>query len=258
MGRSLEKIIADSWARCTPSSARPSGVVITSSGVRPHAAWKALDLESIPFAGSRRPSARRRSRRRTSGGWRRDVPYCITHSVLATLPALPPRAASLGGTSLRAASSLNIYSAVVNTANNRLTITGQNLSPSGLAPTLVFANTNLTLLSFGNNSAVAKLPVGFAAGSYSLAVTSSAGQNATTTVALGAIGPTGPQGPTGATGPQGPTGPEGSVGPAGPERQGHPPADFVPRGHAPTGASGSRRAHEPHIMGTLQGFAGAC
>jgi len=113
-----------------------------------------------------------------------------------------------------------IFSAVVNTTNNRITITGSNFSPSGLAPTVVFAASKLTVLSFTNHSAVANLPAGFAAGSYSLAVTNSVPQTGTFGVTLGAVGPTGPAGPAGPQGPSGPqgaTGPQGAQGPTGPQ-----------------------------------------
>lgn len=119
-----------------------------------------------------------------------------------------------------AATTVAIYSTVVNTSNNQITITGNSFSPTGLAPTVVFAHTSLSLASFTNHSAVAKLPAGFAAGSYSLTVTNSNIQTATSTVTLGAVGPVGPQGPAGPQGPQGPagaTGPQGPTGPPGPQ-----------------------------------------
>jgi len=109
-----------------------------------------------------------------------------------------------------------IFSAAVNTTNNRITITGSNFSPSGLAPTVVFAHTTLALVSFTNQKLVATLPAGFAAGSYSLTVTNSVPQTGTFGVTLGAVGPTGPQGPAGPAGAQGPAGPAGAQGPAGP------------------------------------------
>src|SRR5580700_6788844 len=96
-----------------------------------------------------------------------------------------------------------IYSTVVNTSNNQITITGQNFSPSGLAPTVAFAHTALLLASFTDQVAVATLPAGFAAGSYSVTVTNSNSQTAALSVTLGAVGPVGPIGPAG---PQGPSG----------------------------------------------------
>jgi len=116
-------------------------------------------------------------------------------------------------TGVRAASTAPaIYAAAVNTSNNHITISGKNFSPSGLAPTVVFATTTLTLVSFTDQKLVATLPAGFPAASYSLVVVNSNSQVATFSVTLGAVGPTGPAGPTGAAGPQGPPGPSGAPG----------------------------------------------
>src|ERR1039458_5350975 len=60
-----------------------------------------------------------------------------------------------------------IYSTSVNTTTNRITIIGAAFSPTGLAPDVVFAATTLVLISFTNQSALAKLPTGFKPGSYS-------------------------------------------------------------------------------------------
>jgi len=119
-----------------------------------------------------------------------------------------------------------IYSTVLNTSNNHITITGNNFSPSGLAPTVVFATTTLTLVSFTNHKLVATLPTGFAAASYPLIVVNSDSQVARLSVTIGAVGPAGPQGPTGTAGPagpQGPTGANGAPGPAGSQGPQGPP-----------------------------------
>lgn len=137
-----------------------------------------------------------------------------------------------------------IFSAVVNTTNNRITINGANFSPSGLAPTVVFATTTLTVLSFTNHSAVARLPAGFAAGSYSLTITNSVPQTGTFGVTLGAVGPTGPQGPTGPAGAQGPAGPAGSAGAAGPQGAPGPQGAQGPTGpQGPPGPAGPSHAY---------------
>jgi len=109
-----------------------------------------------------------------------------------------------------------IYSAVVNTSNNHITIaiTGNNFSLSGLAPTVVFARTALALVSFTNQKLVATLPAGLSAGSYSLTVTNSVPQTGAFSVTIGALGPAGPQGPIGPAGPKGRRGRQ--------ERQGQP------------------------------------
>jgi hypothetical protein len=140
-------------------------------------------------------------------------------SFVSFLAALATIAAGTGS----AATSLAIYSTVVNSQKSQLTIEGNNFSPSGLAPTVVFAHTPLVLASFTNEKAVAQLPTGFGAGTYSLTVMNSSSQSAAFSVTLGAVGPTGPSGPTGPqgiTGPagaQGPLGPAGAQGPAGPQ-----------------------------------------
>jgi len=108
-----------------------------------------------------------------------------------------------------------IYSASLNTTNNRITITGANFSPSGLAPAVALGNTTLALVSFTNHRTVAQSPTGFAAGSYSLTLTNSNSQTGTFSVTLGAVGPTGPQGPAGPQGSTGPAGPQGATGPTG-------------------------------------------
>lgn len=114
-----------------------------------------------------------------------------------------------------------IYSAVVNTSNNHITIaiTGNNFSLSGLAPTVVFARTALALVSFTNQKLVATLPAGLSAGSYSLTVTNSVPQTGAFSVTIGALGPAGPQGPIGPAGPKGPAGPAGAPGTAEPRGQ---------------------------------------
>lgn len=132
------------------------------------------------------------------------------------------------------APAIAIYSAVVNASNNHVTISGKNFSPSGLAPTVVFATTTLTLVSFTDQKVVATLPNGFTAASYSLVVVNSNSQVATFSVTLGAVGPSGapgPAGPTGAQGPAGPTETTGTQGPAGPQ--------------GPAGATGATGAPGP-------------
>ena len=66
-----------------------------------------------------------------------------------------------------------IASATVDYAANRVTITGSNFSPAGVAPTVAFESAALALVSFTNQSAAVSLPAGWGAGSYLLAVTNS-------------------------------------------------------------------------------------
>jgi hypothetical protein len=66
-----------------------------------------------------------------------------------------------------------IASATVDYAANRVTLTGSNFSPTGVAPTVAIENATLALLSFTDRSAAVSLPEGWSAGSYMLAVTNS-------------------------------------------------------------------------------------
>jgi hypothetical protein len=66
-----------------------------------------------------------------------------------------------------------IVSATLDHASNRVTITGSNFSPAGVAPTVAVESATLTLVSFTNQSAAVVLPAGWAPGSYLLAVTNS-------------------------------------------------------------------------------------
>jgi hypothetical protein len=160
-----------------------------------------------------------------------DDPRCMNQvpskgeSAMLKRRATPFLMLCLGALALRAeaASTPKIFSAVVNPSNNRITATGQDFSPSGLAPVLVFGTTTLTVISFSNGSVTATLPVGFTAGTYSLTVTNSNSQTAAFDVALGAIGPAGPQGPAGPEGPAGPKGARGAQGPAGSQGPAGPP-----------------------------------
>jgi hypothetical protein len=80
-----------------------------------------------------------------------------------------------------------IYSTVVN-SKKPAHHEGSNFSPSGLAPTIVFAHTPLGLASFTNQQAVAHLPTGFGAGTYSLTVTNSSSQSAVFSFTLERLG----------------------------------------------------------------------
>jgi len=66
-----------------------------------------------------------------------------------------------------------ILSATVDYAASRVTISGSNFSPAGVAPTVALQDATLDLVSFTNQSAAANLPIDWASGSYLLAVTNS-------------------------------------------------------------------------------------
>ena len=122
----------------------------------------------------------------------------------------------------------SILNTTIDYANLQLTINGQNLSPSGTSPTIVFNGAGLGLVSFNNTTVAVKLPTGVTSGSYSMQLAANGGASVSWIVTYGAIGPQGPQGspgaigatgaqgPTGATGAQGPQGPAGPQGPPGP------------------------------------------
>jgi hypothetical protein len=105
---------------------------------------------------------------------------------------------------------------------NQLIINGGGFSNSGLAPTVIWNNQLLSLVSFSSTHIVAELPRGVPGGSYLLIVTNSDLLSVQFNVTFGAVGPQGPMGligPTGASGPvgaQGPTGLQGPVGATGP------------------------------------------
>ena len=79
-----------------------------------------------------------------------------------------------------------ISSAVVDYETRQVSITGSNFSPAGLPPTLTFASSPLTLVSFTNQSAAASLPADFSPGSYLLAVTNSDNQTGTFSITVNA------------------------------------------------------------------------
>jgi len=145
-----------------------------------------------------------------------------------------------------------IYSTILNLSNNQITINGANFSPTGLAPTVKFANTTLTLVSFKDNSLVAQLPTGYGAGSYSLTVTNSNNLTGSSTFTLGAVGPMGPPGPQGprgvqglkgATGAQGPQGVQGATGAQGPQGPAGP--------QGPPGTPGSPAIYTSYCIGQV-------
>lgn len=167
------------------------------------------------------------------------------------------RVVMFGALTAWAAGGPAIFTAVINSSSSQITITGQNFSPAGTAPTVTLVPARLTLVSFTNQNIVANVPTGFAPGSYLLVVTNSNSQTGGFDVTLGnagppgAPGPAGPQGatspqgaagPAGAQGPAGPAGPQGAAGPPGPTgpvgSQGPPGPPGLPGAVGPQGSSG--------------------
>jgi IPT/TIG domain len=114
-----------------------------------------------------------------------------------------------------------VNSVTVSYTSNEITVDGSGFLPATTAPTLLFNNTKLVLVSDSNTKIVAHLPSSIAAGTYNLTVTNSAANKFVFDMAFGAVGPAGPMGPEGpkgaqgSEGPAGPTGPQGPKGPAG-------------------------------------------
>lgn len=71
-----------------------------------------------------------------------------------------------------------VLNATVDYTANQVTLTGANFSPAGVAPTVAFETSALSLVSFTNQSAAVILPAGWTSGSYLLAVTNSNHQTA--------------------------------------------------------------------------------
>jgi len=78
----------------------------------------------------------------------------------------------------------SISNAVVDYQAHQVNVTGSHFSPSGLPPTLAFARSPLTLVSFTDQTATASFPADFSPGSYLLAVTNSNQQTGTFSVTL--------------------------------------------------------------------------
>jgi hypothetical protein len=66
-----------------------------------------------------------------------------------------------------------IVSATVDYAASQISITGSHFSPAGAPPVVAFESARLTLVSFTDETAAVRLPSGWPAGSYLLAVTNS-------------------------------------------------------------------------------------
>jgi hypothetical protein len=129
---------------------------------------------------------------------------------------------------------------------NQITLVGDNFSPTGVAPAVLFDNVASPLISFTNNKVVATLPTGISAGTYRLRITPKPITSLSTIPFVGyyefdvTLGTTGPQGPAGVTGPQGLQGPMGFPGlPGAPGATGpQGPASTTPGPAGPQGAMG--------------------
>lgn len=120
---------------------------------------------------------------------------------------------------------LTISKATIDYGNNQVMFYGSGFEPARKAPTVLFAGSPLTVISYTDAQIVAALPANTAAGDFTILIVNSLGEFLPYELTYGAtgpqgpIGPPGPQGQTGAVGPvgpTGPTGPQGSQGPQGP------------------------------------------
>jgi hypothetical protein len=118
---------------------------------------------------------------------------------------------------------LTISKASVDYTLNQVTFNGSGFEPSKKAPTILFAGSPLSVISFTDTQIVAVLPMNTGAGNFTVLVVNSLGEflpyelTYGSTGPQGPIGPAGPQGQTGAVGPAGPTGPAGPQGLQGPQ-----------------------------------------
>lgn len=117
---------------------------------------------------------------------------------------------------------LTINKATINYGNNQVTFNGSGFEPSRKSPTVMFAGSPLTVVSFTDNQIVAALPVNTMAGNFTVLIVNSIGEflpyelTYGSTGPQGPVGPLGPQGQAGAVGPAGPQGLQGLQGPQGP------------------------------------------
>jgi hypothetical protein len=84
-------------------------------------------------------------------------------------------------------SSIAINSAIINSANNQVSMVGVEFNPAPVrgAPSVSFNGVSLTLVSYTDTNIVATLPTGLAPGSYLLTVTNSTKDTASLDVTIG-------------------------------------------------------------------------
>jgi hypothetical protein len=129
-----------------------------------------------------------------------------------------------------------VNNGVINYTTSQITLTGSGFLPGKVAPTVLFNNIKLTLVSDTATQIVASVPAGIAAGTFNVSVTNSQGNSGTIDITYGATGPQGPAGPAGAPGPAGPAGATGATGPRG--SAGAPGAPGASGAQGPAGTNG--------------------
>lgn len=121
---------------------------------------------------------------------------------------------------------LTINGATINYSNNQVSFNGSGFEPSKKLPTVLFAGSQLTVISSTDTQIVAALPAITAPGNFTVLIVNSVGEFLPYELTYGATGPQGPIGPAGsqglpgAVGPAGPQGPPGTQGPQGPAGMG--------------------------------------
>jgi hypothetical protein len=109
---------------------------------------------------------------------------------------------------------VRITQAVVDTAAERITFSGDNFATWRRRTSVYLGFTQLAVISSSDDQVVAQLPAGLAAGTYTFSVANGVDHDSID-VAIGGVGAVGPQGPEGPQGPQGLQGFTGAQGPAG-------------------------------------------
>jgi hypothetical protein len=112
---------------------------------------------------------------------------------------------------------ITISRAAINYNTNQVTLNGSGFEPSRKAPTILFAGSPLTVISYTDTQIVATLPANTVAGNFTVLIVNSLGEFLRYELTYGSTGPQGPIGPEGPQGQQGAVGQTGSQGPPGPQ-----------------------------------------
>jgi len=114
---------------------------------------------------------------------------------------------------------ITINKATVDYSRNQVTFNGSGFEPARKSPTVLFAGSPLTVISYTDTQIVAALPANTVAGNFSVLIVNSLGLFMPYELTYGSAGPQGPIGPAGPQGQPGDIGPAGPTGPQGPAGQ---------------------------------------
>jgi IPT/TIG domain len=109
---------------------------------------------------------------------------------------------------------ISISRATINYSNNQVTFNGSGFEPSKKSPTVLFAGSALTVVSYSDTQIVAALPANTVAGNFTVLIVNSFGEFFPYELTYGSAGPQGPMGPQGPQGQAG-AGGGGSAGRSG-------------------------------------------